>query len=214
MPLNNDSFFELYSDWNSKINISAITSKEEFLVKHIEDSLASTKFFDFDNKKIIDIWTWWGFPLLPLAQAFPNSSFVWLDSVNKKLRVINDIASKLGLTNVSLIHARAEELAHKAEFRQQFDIVTERAFSAMSIMIESALPFLKIWWSLIAYQTPKALEELDYSLLKHLGWEVKSIHNYSLSNNMWERIIIIIDKIAKTPALYPRSIARIRNSAS
>lgn len=195
-----------YKDWNSKINISSIDDDREIIIKHFEDSLLWNKVISFSWKKVLDIWTWWGFPLLPLAITNPHASFIWLDSVQKKLTVIQNIAKEIWLQNVNILHARAEDAAHDKKYREQFDIVTTRAFSKWSALLEMSLPFLKIWWTLLAYQTSSIKDEMKEKdqVLQKLWWKLEWTFDFKLSDDMWERLFIVIKKIKPSPANYPR----------
>lgn len=212
-----DSLLFLYSEWNSKINISAIRENKWIIIKHFYDSLLWNDIIDREIKseklkwkqvKILDIWTWWWFPLLPLSIVNEWINFIWLDSVWKKLMIINDIAENLWLKNVKTINWRAEEFAHKNEFREKFDIITERAFSPWSIMLELSVPFLKIWWLLIAYQTPLLLDiKNNKNVLFKLWLNIENIIDNKLPEDMWDRRIVLIRKVKWTDILYPRSFS-------
>ena len=203
-----ESLLSLYNDWNSKINISSIRDEKGVVIKHFLDSLLWNEIQDFSWKRVLDVWTWWGFPILPLAIVNKDADFVWLDSVKKKLMVIGDISKKLWLKNITLIHGRAEDFGQDPKFREKFDIVTVRAFAKFSSMLEMALPFLKKWWLLLAYQTSSIFDEIDNSkkVLKLLWWELLDIVHFDLPEDFWKRDIVLIEKINKTPPKYPRKV--------
>lgn len=203
-----DKLLYLYKDWNSKINISSIKDDKEIIIKHFLDSLYWNEVSDFSWKKVLDIWTWWWFPLLPLAITNPTASFIWLDSVNKKLEVIKHIADDIWLTNVKVVHARSEQLAHDKKYREQFDIVTARAFSKWSSMLEMTLPFVKVWWELLAYQTLSIIEEIEQKkwVLEKLWGSIQKINKFILPEWYWERVIVVIKKNKRIPDIYPREV--------
>ncbi len=202
------SLLTLYKDWNSKINISSIKEEKDIIIKHFVDSLYWNEVLDFSWKKILDVWTWWWFPILPLAIVNEDADFVWLDSVKKKLWVIKDIAKQVGLNNVSLIHGRAEDFGQDANYREKFDIVIVRAFAKWSSMLEMTLPFLKRWWMLLAYQTSSIDDDLGKGkkTLKVLWWELLDSLSFDLPEDYWNRRIVLIEKVSKTPWKFPRQV--------
>ena len=138
---------DIILEWNEKINVTAVREKSEFMKKNVEDSLAILGKPEFSSaSRILDLGTGGGFPGLPLAIACPEKSFVLMDSVGKKLKVI---------------HARAEDLAQKPEYRERFDLVVSRAVANMSTLSEYCLPFVKKGGWFIAYKTVGAEEEIN-----------------------------------------------------
>jgi len=116
----------LYEDWNAQINVISRKDTENFYERHVLHSLAIAKVITFHpDSKILDIGTGGGFPGIPLAILFPETQFILVDSIGKKIKVVNEIANSLGLKNVKGIHCRAEEIQEK------FDFVVSRAVTAM-----------------------------------------------------------------------------------
>ena len=130
-------------EWNDKVNLTAITDEKMFIVKHFIDSLTVNKFLE-GSKTVIDIGTGAGFPGIPLKILNGNIKFTLIDSVNKKLNVIRDINNKLKLTNLEIIHTRAEDLANNGKYREMYDIATTRAVSNLSTIVEYMLPFVRV----------------------------------------------------------------------
>ena len=160
-----DGRYEMLADiilgWNEKINVTAIREKSEFMKKNVEDSLSILGRPEISSAlRILDLGTGGGFPGLPLAIACPEKSFVLMDSVSKKLKVVADAAERLGLENVEVIHARAEDLARMPEYRESFDLVVSRAVANMSTLSEYCLPFVKKGGWFVAYKTVSAEEEI------------------------------------------------------
>ena len=121
-----DRLESLYGMWNSQINVISRKDTDNFLERHVMHSLAIAKVMSFkDGSKILDIGTGGGFPGIPLAIMYPNCEFVLVDSIGKKIKVVNEVASELGLKNVVGIHERAEKID------QQFDFIVSRAVTAM-----------------------------------------------------------------------------------
>lgn len=157
-----EKYMDLILEWNEKVNMTAITDRDEFIVKHFIDSLCCAG--DERYKKagsVIDVGTGAGFPGLPLAIVSPDKEFLLMDSLNKRIKIINEIIDTLGINNVKAVHGRAEEMARKKEYREQFDACVSRAVSKMSVLSEYCLPFIKKEGWLIAYKGPDADREAE-----------------------------------------------------
>ena len=191
-------------EWNDKINVTNIIDEKEFVVKHFIDSLTILEHIE-DGRKTIDIGCGAGFPGIPLKIARQNIKETLIDSVNKKIKVVQDCIDKLKLKDIEALHIRAEELANKKDYREQFDYATTRAVSNLSTITEYMLPFLKIGGKAICMKGPNYKEELENSkkAISVLGGTIEQIRNIKLEDNI-ERNIIIIKKIKNTPSQYPR----------
>ncbi len=200
-----EKLYNVFSDWNGKINLSAIRDREGIFEKHFVDSLLAMKFFDFNNKKILDLGAGGGFPSLPLAIMNPKSSILAVDSVRKKTRAISDMANKLGL-DVKTCNDRIETLGQDKRYREQFDLVIARALAPWPVLLEYALPFVAVDGYFIAYQGPAVIDDLDNfeTLEDRLGGEIERINAAQLGES--ERIFVIIKKKKQTPKKYPRMI--------
>jgi len=196
---------DIILEWNEKINVTAIKERAEFMKKNVEDSAAILKLPEFSRaQKVLDLGTGGGFPGLPLAICCPEKSFVLVDSVGKKLKVVADAADKLGLKNVRVIHSRAEDLAADPEFRESFDIVVSRAVANMSTLSEYCLPFVKVGGYFAAYKTASAAEEIEAAsrALNILGGSFARIIDNSIPGD--DHIFAVAEKLRPTPAAYPR----------
>lgn len=192
-------------EWNEKINLTAIKDRDEFVVKHLVDSILCAGFPEYQNSEsIIDIGTGAGFPGVPLAIISPDKDFVLADSLNKRLKVINDLTDGLGIYNVETVHGRAEELARNKNFRENFDLCVSRAVANMAVLAEYCLPFIRMGGHLLAYKGPDVNEELKSAekAIKTLGGKVLRIETTPLQG--YEHNIVVIEKMKKTPAKYPR----------
>ena len=198
-------YMEGILEWNEKINLTAITEKEEFIAKHFVDSVLCHGFKEYRNAEtIIDVGTGGGFPGVPLAIVSPDKDFMLADSLNKRLKVINTLTGELGIENVETVHGRAEELAKNKMYRQSFDICISRAVANMAVLAEYCLPFIKKGGYLLAYKGPDAEEELERAAnaIKILGGKFVRIESVELDG--YEHNIVVIEKIKDTPAKYPR----------
>ena len=204
-----DSRYEKLADiileWNEKINVTAIREKSEFMKKNVEDSLSILGRPEISSAlRILDLGTGGGFPGLPLAIACPEKSFVLMDSVSKKLKVVADAAERLGLENVEVIHARAEDLARMPEYRESFDLVVSRAVANMSTLSEYCLPFVKKGGWFVAYKTVSAEEEIKAAAkaIRMLGGAPVNVAESGDEGD--GHVFAIVQKIFSTSAKYPR----------
>lgn len=191
-------------EWNKKMNLTAIEDQDEIILKHFIDSLTIEKYIK-DAKSIIDIGTGAGFPGIPIAIINNNINITLLDSLNKRIKFLNNIIQKLELNNVTAIHGRAEDIAKLEEYREKFDIVTSRAVAPFNILLEYMLPFNKVNGKSISMKGSN-IEEIENSskALNELGGKIESIEKINLPNTEVQRNIIIIKKIKKTQNKYPR----------
>ena len=191
-------------DWNEKINLTAIKDEKEFVVKHFVDSLTIAKLVP-DNAKVIDIGTGAGFPGIPLKIVKDSIEITLVDSVNKKVMVLHDVINKLGLENIDAIHTRAEDIAHKTEYRECFDIATSRAVSNLTTLVEYLLPFIKVGGKVLCMKGPNCDVEIQDAKKAISTFGGKIVDKVSLNiDGELERHIVVIEKIANTPKKYPR----------
>lgn len=197
---------KLVIEWNEKINLTAITNDLDFAVKHFIDSITIDKYISDDNKEIIDVGTGAGFPGVPLKILRPNNKIVLFDSLNKRLKVLDDIIEKLGLKNIVTLHGRAEETFKNMEYREKFDIATSRAVAGLNVLAELMLPAVKVGGICICMKGNNAEEEIRDAekAIKILGGKIIKVDKIILPELNQERNIIIIEKIKPTPKTYPR----------
>lgn len=198
-------YMELLREWNEKINLTAITDEEGILVKHFFDSCSISEFVD-NNSKIIDVGTGAGFPGLPLKIVNDTLNLTLVDSLNKRIKFLNEVKNKLGLKNVETVHGRAEDVGIDNKYREKYDFVVSRAVAELRILVEYLLPLVKVGGKVIAMKGPNIDEEVENAkkAVKLLGGEIERIESFRLGNTDNERTVIIIKKIKNTESKYPR----------
>lgn len=200
-------YMDLVLEYNKNLNLTAITDKREFEIRNIIDSLCCFKSGEYQRGgKVIDVGTGAGLPGIPLAVMSPDKEFVLMDSLAKRVKVVNEIAEELDLKNVIAVHGRAEDLARDKKFRESFDICVSRAVSRLPVLCEYCLPFVKEGGIFISYKGSSFNEEIKESsnALGILGGKIMSIDEESMQEFGLSHTLIYISKIKKTPAIYPR----------
>lgn len=182
-----EKFLTLFVDKNSKLNLSAIRDEKWIIEKHFIDSIFLNKFIKL-NWRVLDIWTWWWFPCIPLAITNEEVDFTWLDSTQKKINAINEFVSSLWLANIRWVWGRAEELSKNKEYFEQFDFVVSRATAYLPDIIKYSYPFLKKWWTMIFYKLDNSEEINTWKItLKKLWIKKYQIFDYSVA---WQQRIL------------------------
>lgn len=207
-----DTFAEMLVDWNSRINLTAITDPFEIVYKHFADSILALAAVNVpQGASFIDVGTGGGFPGLPLLIARPDLHGVMLDSTLKKLMFVDHVLNRLELNNNGrTLHMRAEEAGIKVQLRNRFDFCFSRAVANLRELSEYCLPFVKVGGTFVALKSTKAQEEIDGAkeAIKILGGEIVEVKQYFLSD-MGERNLVVIKKVSPTPPKYPRASAKI-----
>lgn len=198
-------YYDMVVESNKVFNLTAIVEENDFAIKHFEDSLAGVSLIP-QNAKLLDIGSGAGFPSMPIAIAREDVSVVALDSTLKKMTFVGASAKTLGVKNLSAVSGRAEE--QKSMFGT-FDAVTARAVSALPILLELAMPMLKVGGIFIAYKTDESELEASKNALKVLGAKHVSTKSLTLQNGE-KRALLVFEKIAKTPPQYPRVYGTIK----
>lgn len=195
---------ELLLSWNEKINLTAIKEDEDFITKHFIDSLTVVKYIK-ENDRIIDIGTGAGFPGIPI-KIIKNNNIVLFDSLNKRLKVLDDIIQKIHVSEIETLHGRAEETFKNKEYREKFDVATSRAVANLNVLAEYMLPAITIGGICICMKSGNVENEIEEAkkAIKILGGKIDKIEKVILPETDIERTIIIIKKIKSTPSIYPR----------
>ncbi len=203
-----DEYYQLLINWNNKINLTAITAKEEVFLKHFYDSLTISYVIDLNKEEsLCDIGTGAGFPGLVLKICFPHLKITLIDALNKRIKFLEEVCEKLQLKDVTIIHARAEEYALKN--REIFDVVTARAVAPLNILLEYSSPLVKVSKYFIAL---KGNEDSSSSLTaaKILNLKLVKEYKFLLPKENSNRTIIKYQKTGNTPGKYPRRFAEIK----
>lgn len=203
-----DAYARELQDWNTRMNLTAITETQAIMVRHFLDSLSIVSVIGFDpGDKLIDVGTGAGFPGLALAIAFPQLQVTLLEATGKKLTFIQHVVTTLGLQNVVTLHARAEDAGNAPEHRAQYNVVTARAVARLPILLEYLLPLAKVGGFCVAMKGATAEEELNDAkrALFVLQGEAKPPVAIHLPDVEEAHFLITIEKKGTTPKNYPRS---------
>lgn len=204
-----DYYCHFLIEYNQHTNLTAIKEENQVYLKHFYDSLTIVKGLDLSKyHNLIDIGTGAGFPGMVLKIVFPNLNITLLDSNNKKITFLQQLAEKLNLTNINFFHGRAEEFCQKN--RETFEIVTARAVSNMNILAELCLPLVKKDYYFIALKGSNKEEIIDaQNAISILGGKIEKNIEFNLPIEDSGRNIVVIKKIKNTPNVYPRRYEKI-----
>lgn len=203
-----EEYYNLLISYNEKVNLTRITLKEEVYLKHFYDSITLIKSIDLNKElSVCDVGTGAGFPGLVLKIIFPKLKITLVDALNKRIVFLNEVISKLELTNIVAIHERAENFIRKNI--EKYDLITCRAVSKLSIISELCIPGVKINGFFIPMKANIDDEILNTKYLEKLGGKIENIISFKLPNQEINRTLIIIKKLKASNNIYPRNYDKI-----
>lgn len=200
-------YYQLLVEWNSFMNLTAITDFDEVCKKHFVDSVSLVKAMDLSKEmSVIDIGTGAGFPGIPLKIVFPNLKITLLDSLNKRIKFLDAVIEELALANINTLHGRAEDFAKPGKLRETYDLCVSRAVANLSTLSEYCLPYVKVGGFFISYKSEKIEEESEAAkkAISILGGKVKEQVAFYLPDSDIYRNLYVIEKVKETNKKYPR----------
>ncbi len=194
---------------NEVMNLTAITEPTQVAKLHLLDSVSLLKCQDLRGKRLIDVGCGAGFPGVPVKIACPELELTLLDSLGKRMKWLETVLPQLGV-DARCITGRAEEFV--AQAREQFDFASSRAVARLPVLLELTAPFVKVGGAVLAMKGSAAAEELleSKNAIKKLGLQLEAVHHFPVDGA--DHAVLILRKVAPTPAQYPRSFAKIKKS--
>ena len=207
--------FQIYASMlkekNKVMNLTAVDDDKGIAMKHFIDSLTLCPYIREEEKKtnktltFADVGTGAGFPGLPVKISCPELSVTLMDSLEKRLKFLNEVITALDLKDCSTVHSRAEDAGRNKKYREKYDIVTARAVAKLSVLAEYCLPLVKVGGVFLAMKSHSDEEENEaQKAIALLGGTIEKTDSFKLPGTDMERTIIVVRKIRPTPARFPR----------
>ncbi|SMP58411.1 16S rRNA (guanine(527)-N(7))-methyltransferase RsmG [Anoxynatronum buryatiense] len=202
-----NNYYELLMEWNEKMNLTAITEPEKIVTHHFLDSISCAKAPGFfEATQVLDMGTGAGFPGIPLQIMFPRQQYVLMDSLAKRVTFLETVIKRLGLEQVKLYHARAEQAGRNTQHREQYRLAVSRAVAALPVLLEYVIPLLKVGGRFICQKGPRWREELDDAekAMKEFKVVVAEIRTVDIPYTDLKHTLIVFQKTGATSFKYPR----------
>ena len=201
------AYYRELMEWNEKFNLTAVTGYEAVVVKHFLDSLTiAGELNGAEGRSVIDVGSGAGFPGIPLAVVLPGCKMTLLEATGKKTLFLRHMVEVLGLTNIVVVNARAEDCAHIAHYREKFDFVLARAVAPLNVLAELMLPLCAVGGTCISQKKGDVDPEVAGALsaIGKLGGKLRGCKLVGIPPETDNRYLVLIDKITGTPGRYPR----------
>jgi len=206
------AFARLLLEKNAVMNLTAITEPSAVAQLHLLDCAALTRFIDLSGKRVVDVGTGAGFPGVPLRILQDDFDLTLLDSLGKRVDFLREVCAALALPRVTCVHARAEEFAR--DHRESYDLALSRAVAALPMLCELCLPLVRVGGQFLAMKSVDTEEEIARakSAIRTLGGRICRVADYAIPTSAVTHRVVVIEKVAPTPAAYPRAFAKIKKS--
>ena len=207
---NTDKYYKYYSlltEWNEKMNLTAITDEYSVATKHFLDCMAIFDHIEFkEGASVIDVGCGAGFPSAVMAIERPDLKITMLDSLNKRLNFLNCVIEEVPLPNCTTLHARAEEFANKKEYREKYDFAVSRAVANLASLCELCMGYVKVGGYFVALKGPSVTDEIKMAekAIATLGGELQGVINYSIPTTDLCHNLVVIKKVKPMEKRYPR----------
>ena len=200
-------YYKMLIEWNQVMNLTAITDMKDVVFKHFVDSVSLVKAVDVSREtSLIDVGTGAGFPGIPLKIMFPELKVTLLDSLNKRVRFLDEVIGEIGLSGIQAIHGRAEDLGRDSGHRERYGLCVSRAVANLATLSEYCLPFVKVGGSFVSYKAGMIDEEVKRAekAVKVLGGEIEGIVSFRIEGIDVGRSLVRVVKKSRMGMKYPR----------